>query len=203
MPRPDVSQKRTAQILDAATIVFARSGVHQSSMDDIAREVGLSKGSLYVYFESKDDIIAAIQERLLNADLDALQSILASPGPASRRLLVLTQRIAQEVERMSPMLSITYELYAVALRSESVRKAHEDYFKAHRGILADLIQQGKKSGEFRDTDAQEAAIAMMAVFQGLILLSAMDPQVVKWKRASRLAIGLLTAGLGSEDPRSS
>ena len=96
---------------------------------------------------------------------------------------------------MSPMLSITYELYAVAVRGESVRKAYQDYFKAYREILADLIQQGKRSGEFRDTDAQEAAIAVMAVYQGLILLSAMDPKVVKWERASKLAVGLLTTGL--------
>ncbi len=195
MPRPDVSQKRTAQILDAATVVFARSGVHQSSMDDIAREVGLSKGSLYVYFESKDDIIAAIQERLLNVDLKALQSLLAAPGPASRRLLLLTRRMAKEVERMSPMLSITYELYAVAVRSESFRQAYEEYFKAHREIVADLIRQGIEGGEFRDTDAQEAAIAVLAVYQGLILLSAMDPQVVKWERAGKLAVGLLITGL--------
>ncbi len=195
MPRPDVSQKRTAQILDAATVVFARSGVHQASMDDIAREVGLSKGSLYVYFESKDDIIAAIQQRLLNVDLEALRSFLAAPGPASWRLLLLTQRMAQDVERMSPMLSITYELYAVAVRSESVRQAYEDYFKAHRDILADLIRQGIKRGEFRDADAQQSAIAVMAVYQGLILLSAMDPHVVKWEQAGKLAVGLLTTGL--------
>ena len=195
MPRPDVSQKRTAQILDAAIIVFARSGVHQSSMDDIAREVGLSKGSLYVYFESKDDIIAAIQERLLNVDLDALQSFLAAPGPASRRLLLLTRHMTQELERMSPMLSITYELYAVALRSESVKKAYEDHFRVHREILVDLIHQGIKGGEFRDTDAQEVAIAVMAVYQGLILLSAMDPHVVKWEQASKLAVSLSITGL--------
>ncbi len=195
MPRPDVSQKRTAQIIDAATVVFARSGVHQASMDDIAREVGLSKGSLYVYFESKDDIIAAIQERLLNVDVKALQSFLAAPGPASRRLLLLTRHMAKEVERMSPMLSITYELYAAAVRSEAVRTAFKEYFKARREILADLIHQGKKSGEFRDVDAQDAAIAVMSVYQGLVLLSAMDPQVVKWDQASSLAVGLLIIGL--------
>ena len=195
MPRPDVSQKRTAQILDAATVVFARSGVHQSSMDDIAREVGLSKGSLYVYFESKDGIIAAIQERLLNVDLKALQSILAAPGPAAGRLLLLTRHMAQEAEWLSPMLSIRYELYAAAVRSASVRQAYEEYFKAHREIVADLIHQGIKGGEFRDTDAQEVAIAVMAVYQGLILLSAMDPHVVKWEQASKLAVSLSITGL--------
>ena len=202
MPRPDVSQKRTAQILDAATVVFARSGVHQSSMDDIAREVGLSKGSLYVYFESKDDIIAAIQERLLNVDLKALQSFLTASGPASQRLLLLTQHMAQEAERLSPMLSIRYELYAAAVRSASVRQAYEEYFKAHREIVADLIHQGIEGGEFRDTDVQDAAIAVMAVYQGLILLSAMEPQAVKLDQVGRLAVSLLTNGLGSEAPRS-
>ena len=96
---------------------------------------------------------------------------------------------------MSPMLSITYELYAVALRSESVKKAYEDYFRVHREILVDLIHQGIKGGDFRDSDAQMVAIAVMAVYQGLILLSAMDPHAVKWEQASKLAVSLSITGL--------
>ena len=196
MPRPDVSQKRTAQILDAATAVFARSGVHQASMDDIA----LSKGSLYVYFESKDDIITAVRERLLKVNLEAMRALLAAPEPAGQRLLALTRRVAQEVERTSTLLSIKYELYAVAVRSESVRMAFQEYFKTYREILVGLIRQGMEGGEFKDVDAREVAVAVMAVFEGLILLSAMDPQSVEWDQVSKLAVGLLTTGLRSEVP---
>ncbi|MFN2235991.1 MAG: TetR/AcrR family transcriptional regulator, partial [Anaerolineales bacterium] len=53
-PRPDVSEQRKDQILDAAATVFAKKGVHESRMDDIVEKSGLSKGSLYWYFKSKD-----------------------------------------------------------------------------------------------------------------------------------------------------
>ena len=52
-PRPDVSAERTAQIVEAAIAVFSRLGFHKARMDDIAREAGVSKGTLYWYFESR------------------------------------------------------------------------------------------------------------------------------------------------------
>ncbi|HET7081061.1 MAG TPA: helix-turn-helix domain-containing protein, partial [Chloroflexia bacterium] len=55
-PRPDVSEERKNQILDAAAAVFSRLGFHEARMDDIVRESGLSKGTLYWYFTSKDAI---------------------------------------------------------------------------------------------------------------------------------------------------
>ena len=58
-PRPDVSDLRQGQILDAATKVFARLGFHKANMDNIAEEADVSKGLLYWYFKSKDAIISA------------------------------------------------------------------------------------------------------------------------------------------------
>ena len=51
-PRPDVSEERRNQILEAATTVFARLGFHRARMDDIVQEARLSKGALYWYFKS-------------------------------------------------------------------------------------------------------------------------------------------------------
>ena len=59
-PKPDVSEERTAQIITAAMQVFAQQGLEKARMDDIASESGLSKGTLYLYFKSKDAIISAI-----------------------------------------------------------------------------------------------------------------------------------------------
>ncbi len=63
-PREDVSEERKEQILDAATEVFAQKGFDKARMDDIVEETGLSKGALYWYFKSKDDIIFAIMDRI-------------------------------------------------------------------------------------------------------------------------------------------
>src|ERR1700743_3468381 len=74
---PKISQaKRDArqqQILDAALACFSENGFHQTGMADIVRRSGLSHGAVYLYFQSKDDLIAALavdrhrQEALLNA----------------------------------------------------------------------------------------------------------------------------------------
>jgi len=55
-PKHDVSEERKSQILDAAMDTFSEMGFHKARMSDIAETSGLSKGSLYWYFDSKDSI---------------------------------------------------------------------------------------------------------------------------------------------------
>jgi AcrR family transcriptional regulator len=55
-PKPDVSTERRKQIMDAALTCFTRKGYTNTTMDDIVAESGLSKGALYWYFKSKDDL---------------------------------------------------------------------------------------------------------------------------------------------------
>ena len=59
-PRRDVSEERKEQILDAAAEVFSRKGFDKARMDDIVEKTGLSKGALYWYFKSKDEIFEAL-----------------------------------------------------------------------------------------------------------------------------------------------
>ena len=62
-PRPDRRAERIPQILEAARAVFARSGFAQSRMDEIAREAGLSKAAIYLYFPGKDELISALLQQ--------------------------------------------------------------------------------------------------------------------------------------------
>ncbi len=61
--RPDTQRARREHILDAAEQCFGRAGFHRTSMHDICREAGVSPGALYVYFDSKEALIAGIAER--------------------------------------------------------------------------------------------------------------------------------------------
>ena len=83
-PKPDVSEERKSQILDAAMNTFARMGFHKARMDDVAEEAGLSKGALYWYFKSKDAIIGAILDRLFNLALKDLRTLQASKEESVR-----------------------------------------------------------------------------------------------------------------------
>ena len=121
MPRPHMPQERTSQILEAAMIIFARDGFDKARMDDIAETAGLSKGTLYLYFDSKDDLIAAILRQFFDAELADAQEIFALEMPVPGRLLALTQHLAAEVMEMSSLLSISFEFYAIAARQAAVR----------------------------------------------------------------------------------
>ena len=61
--KPDIQRARREHILDAAELCFARAGFHRTTMQDICKEAGVSPGALYVYFDSKEALIAGICER--------------------------------------------------------------------------------------------------------------------------------------------
>src|SRR5215813_11686169 len=61
--KPEVQSARRERILDAAEACFAHAGFHRTTMHDICKEAGISPGALYVYFDSKEALIAGISER--------------------------------------------------------------------------------------------------------------------------------------------
>ena len=196
-PRPDVSEERRSQILEAASAVFARLGFHQARMDDIAQEAGLSKGALYLYYNSKDAIIAALLRFFFDQELAMLRRLLQTGSEQSAReqLLMVNRRMGEAMKWMEAMRPIAFEFYAIAARQKNVRQFLKEYFKEYREILAALIQRGVESGEFKPLDAQSVAITVAALYEGLVLLWMVDPQAVQWEKASEESLRLLLGGL--------
>ena len=93
-------QARREQILAAARRCFARNGFHQTSMDDLLAEAGLSAGGLYRYFRSKDEIIAAIAQEVIGSIGSEVAGIVGQIPPlplreALRRILTVIDRHAR------------------------------------------------------------------------------------------------------------
>ena len=194
-PRPDVSEERKDQILDAASEVFAEKGVHEARMDDIVKESGLSKGTLYWYFKSKDEIIISIFERLFSRELADLDNLVSDDSPAADRLLRYTERITKDVFRLLPFAPIAYEFLSLAFRRKYFREAFKIYLNNHMDILVPVIQQGVDSGEFRRVDAHEAAIAVGAIFEGTLLLWVYDHSFVKPEKHILSGVNLIIDGM--------
>ena len=194
-PRPDVSAERKKQILDAAMIVFSRKGFHQARMDDIVKQSGLSKGTIYWYFSSKDEIITTILGDLFEHEFANLGEIQNEEGSASERLLKFMQLSLTDPIPMLKYMPLTYEFYAFALREETVRNTLKKYFRSYVELLIPIIQQGIDSGEFRAIKAGEAAIAAGAIFEGTILLWVYDPETVDLDRSMETGFQLFLNGL--------
>ena len=192
---PDTSEIRRNQILDAATKVFVRQGFQHARMDDIVVESGLSKGTLYWYFKSKEDIINAILRRLFVGDIEHLESLIQAEGTARERIMQLTNYRVIGLKHMSSLVPIIFEFYAVAVHQQWVKQFINEYFEHFRTLLEELIQQGIDCGEFRQVNVRNVAISFASLYEGLTLHWMMDPQTVQWEILSENSIPLLLDGL--------
>ncbi|HSD84803.1 MAG TPA: TetR/AcrR family transcriptional regulator [Anaerolineae bacterium] len=195
MPRPDVSEERRTQIIEAAMRVFARSGFQEARMDDIVAETGLSKGALYWYYKSKDEIIQSIMDSMFDRELAGLEALQEDDRPAGERLLEFTRVATGDLKRYSKLLPLFYEFYALAFRNKTVRKALTRYLRQYFAMIEPLIQQGIDRGEFRPVDAKQAAIAVGSLFEGTLLLWVYDPDTVKFDKHVEIGTQLLLDGL--------
>lgn len=195
MPSEDLSEERQKQILEAAVTEFARHGFHATRMEDIAHTAGLSKGAVYLYYKSKDAIITALLRTLFAWELRGARAIVQGDGSATDRLLAITRMFADELERMQVAMPIFLEFYAVAFRQPAVREHIGEMYDEFRAPLATLMQQGIERGEFRSVTPDEAALAWIALFEGLTLLWAINPRGFAWRDQAEVAIHLLLNGL--------
>jgi AcrR family transcriptional regulator len=194
-PKPDVSETRKRQILEAAMKVFSRQGFHEARMDDIVQEAGLSKGALYWYFKSKDEVIMAILDGLFERELSGLKDLQDQEGPASDLLREFMQLTIRELKQMTRLLPIAYEFYALAFRNRTVREATKRYLQTYINLLTPLIQRGIDQGAFRPVNPGETAIAIGAMIEGALLLWVFDPERVDLERQLNHAMTIFLSGL--------
>ena len=201
-PRPDVSQERKNQILDAAQRVFAQQGFAAARMDDIVAEAGLSKGGVYWYFKGKDAIVFALMERFFSGVMDSeVARLLAAPDPVRERLLALARIVAQAGLEMAPLLPVVYEYYATAMRHDEVQSFFSRYFEAYRASLSEFVAQGVAAGEFHPVAAEAVAISLIGLFEGLMLVWSVDPEAFDLDAQMQTAVGLLLDGLAQNGAR--
>jgi AcrR family transcriptional regulator len=196
-PREDVSEERKEQILDAATEVFAQKGFDSARMDDIVEETGLSKGALYWYFKSKDDIIFGIMDRLFRLEFKELEALRESDTTAAEALLGFTEVAIKDITRMMRFMPITYEFLALAFRNKLVQKAIKQYMNSYVSILDPLIQRGIDSGEFKPVNPREVSAAVGAIIEGTMLLWVYDRSLIEPEKNIRASIHLLLDGVKS------
>ena len=194
-PRPDVSGERKDQIMNAAEEVFSQKGFSDARMDDIAEETGLSKGTLYLYYKSKDDLIIAILDRIFQREFKAFETLDLTSMSATEAIWGFVETTTQDIKVMMRLLPITYEFMGLAFRNKFVQKAFKTYLNYYLDLLIPVIQHGIDSGEFRSADAKEVAIAMGAIMEGTLLLWVYDNSLVEPEKHIQTGMKLLLEGV--------
>jgi AcrR family transcriptional regulator len=194
MPRSaEFSEDRKNEILDAALEVFSEMGLQEASVDDVVERSGLSKGTLYWYFKSKDRLIGALMKRFFAQELGKVRKLQLGSGSVRDRLLRYSRDVEAVVKRMPRAL--TLEFYAVAVRQRWVRKFLGELYVTYCGELAQLIREGIGGGEFRKVDANQLAAAITGLCEGLILLWALEPTAFPFEEYFEASLRNLLDGI--------
>jgi AcrR family transcriptional regulator len=192
-------QDTKAHILAAATAVFAQKGFAKASMNDIVRASGLSKGGVYWHFKSKDAIVETIFEQFFAGQLGMLEVVLNHVGSASEKILHLATMSGGDLEEMIEQFPSPLEFYALASRDEKLTHSLQNFLEVYQERIGTIIQQGIDEGEFRAVDAAETAVTIGAIFEGTLLLWAVNPHSIDVGRQLETAVYLLLNGLHNKE----
>jgi TetR/AcrR family transcriptional regulator, transcriptional repressor of aconitase len=196
---PAHEQQRRSQILRAAMTCFARQGFHATSMDDVVRESGLSVGAIYSYFPSKEDLFLALSDERANQTLAYLNDLFRQPGPMADKTRAAVDYFFQLLDdELLTLARLNLEFMSVAINSERLRERQQRRCDSVRQFLRWLLTEAQQQGEVRsDVDVDAAAELMMALNEGIFLLSVVGVRGVNLDALKPAYLSLLNTGLSS------
>ena len=176
---PKVSQEyrdaRRDQILAAAKRCFLRDGFHETSMQDLFVESGLSSGVVYRFFAGKEDMILAIAEENMRDVVSLIHALATgSHGDGLGAALAEVLEMVRGKHAQSALGAMAVLVWSEALRNPSLAKQFEAATTQMRADLADVVREYQARGGLpRDAAADALATLFMAIGPGFILQLAM------------------------------
>jgi AcrR family transcriptional regulator len=146
-------------ILDAADRLLARYGYKKMTMDDLAVEVGIGKGTLYLHFRSKEEIALARVDRIVDQLNGRLREIANSPAPSTTRIRrMLLERVLFRFDSVRHYTESLSDVLAAIRPALMIR--HQGHFAQEAGIFSEVLKAGRRAEElvFRDADATARAL---------------------------------------------
>jgi AcrR family transcriptional regulator len=155
-------------IADAALACFLSSGYNGTSMDEIVKASGISKGGIYWHFKSKDEIFLYIIEKCFSEWNNELANRLESDDSAREALGKFLEFFLEVIA--APILSLTHEFLLHIKDKEMLDRACTYMDHSNKSsIIKNVIQDGIAKGEFKALDPETAANIFIGIFEGISL----------------------------------
>ncbi|MFG2004537.1 TetR/AcrR family transcriptional regulator [Spirillospora sp. NPDC048911] len=160
--------------MQAAATVFARKGYHGARMDDVVAEAGSSKGALYWYFKSKEELAVALVHQMLEGQEQAARALMESEAPPMERLERLARGFAQDLVKTPPLATLSLELLSLAPHIPEIKECFARHHERFAGQLRALLRQAKGEGDAVSIDS--TALALAAMVGGLVMHWTLSPE---------------------------
>lgn len=164
------------RILQAALDAFMHHGYHSTTMDDIATQSGTSKGTLYWYFDSKEDLLeSAVRALFESAFGEEALSALDAYDLAADKLRALVQSMVAFIREADGVFNLLLEFWASSSEREQAADLWMDLLVQYKDLVTRIIEEGVASGEFRPVDAESLVWALLSTYDGLAAYMMLRP----------------------------
>jgi AcrR family transcriptional regulator len=154
-------------ILDAAERLLARYGYKKTTIDDLAREAGIGKGTVYLHFPSKEEVALCTIDRIVARLLDRLRELAQSDEPVTERLRqMLLMRVLFRFDSVKDYSQSLDELLGSLRRAYLARR--QRYFAAEAEVFAVVLREGREASVFVFADALATANTLLLATNALL-----------------------------------
>ena len=180
MPEPRWQRRaedRPREICAAALEVFADKGFAAARLDEIARRAGVSKGTLYLYFEDKEDLFRAVVRDTIAPNIEAVgMAVVAAEMPFGDVVRIFLSRFA-EIAAKAPIGRVPKIVIGESRNFPELAKVwHDEVASKAIGLLTGLIEKAQARGEVRAGDPRLHAFSLMGpMVLGLLWRETLQP----------------------------
>jgi TetR/AcrR family transcriptional regulator, fatty acid metabolism regulator protein len=194
-PQPSLKERqrheREELILRAADELLLERGYHETSIDDIAARVGISKGTVYLHFASKEDLVCALLGRGIRQLQATMDDILAAPGTPREKLHAILRQMSSGMlsrQRMQLVEALFRNPELHGRLTERREMSGNIWEEPQRRITA-LFEEGKAAGEF---DPDTPTPIMVSLFWGMMSPQHFRMLIVEKQMSSDLVVAHLS-----------
>ena len=197
------SEARPGEIVQAALDLFVEKGFSSTKMDEIAKRAGVTKGTVYLYFPSKDDLFRAVVEEVMGAQMESAERLVAEHTGSTPELIAELIRAWWRVGGSARLSCMGKLITSEAANFPELARYYVDHVVVRaRRIFEAALRRGIERGELRDVPLNYAArLAIAPLVQASIYqrsLQAFDPDGWEMERYLELHIDLFLRGLAKE-----
>ena len=186
---PEQKVERRNNIIQAAWRCARKKGFHELTIEEICDEAGVSKGSFYGYFESKQELLLALLEDEAAGRLAILEA-LENASTGVNRLQAFARAMLERGEDPA-RVQVLADLWATIGNETPVREAFSASVNARRSVLREWIDAAVDDEELVDLPPNALASILIALGDGLILHAALDPTAFQWRNVRKVLLMLL------------
>jgi AcrR family transcriptional regulator len=197
-------EERREAILDAALSVFSDLGYTQATLNDVADRVGVTKGCLYHYFESKERLLLDLIQDRIGAAIVAEEALPSVEGSREETLRTLLERLWKRFQEPGQIEVAILALTELPKIPEAGRLLHEEVVARSEQTLREVLHRGRACDEVPTEEIQRAAkmipLMVLGAAMGTRLFRSIDPGQFSAEQTGQTVTAILLHGLSGACP---